>query len=82
MPMGNKMKGFKTILMERRTPLQAGLTVVALAAALCLPAEIAVAQTSGKPWWMYPVWKQALAIPAVRRDDSVGLSPAAHGGES
>jgi hypothetical protein len=81
MPMGNRMKGFEAIL-ERRTALQAGGAVIALAAARCLPAEIAVAQTSGKPWWMYPVWKQALAIPAVRRDDSVGLSPAAHGGES
>src|SRR5580658_5146377 len=69
------MKGFKTFLMERRTPLQAGVAVVALAAAFCLPAEIAVAQTSGMPWWMKPVWKQSLAIPAVKGVTSAGTKP-------
>jgi cytochrome c peroxidase len=73
--MGNEMKGFKSILMERRTPLHAGVAVVALAAAFCLPAEIAVAQTSSKPWWMYPVWKQALAIPALKGVTSAGTKP-------
>src|SRR5262249_18283501 len=72
---GNKMKGFKMSLVERRSPFQAGVAVVALAAVFCLPAEIAAAQTSGMPWWMPPVRKQALAIPAAQGVTSVGTKP-------